>query len=330
MFQTRQRGTPIEMGHQLGLGLKQAGVKFSAPDPKVLRFARRCEEHVAQHAPELLEELRALAEAAEQDYDAVLTMNLTAPFDPQDLPACTVLAVAPERTADGQPIVGRNYDFFYDVSGDVTTTCWAYPTGRHAHLGNCDIWVGREDGLNEAGLFVGIASIFLAGLQPGIVFWLVVRMLLDRCATVDEGLQLLHSVPHMGSWTYLLADRAGNAAVAETGLGGVEVRYPENGLLAITNHPLCPRFSNQAAFVPVDSHPRYDRLRELLGGPHVVDVEAVKQALRDHQGLVCSHGAHFPDRKFGTLWSVVGRPGERWLDIAPGNPCQTQYKRWTF
>ncbi len=178
MFQTRQQGTPLEMGRQLGLGLKQAGMKLGPPKPKVLRFARRCEELVAQHAPELLEELRGLAEASEQDYDAVLAVNLTAPFDPQELPACTVLAVSPERSADGRPIVGRNYDFFYDVSGDVATTCWTYPTGHYAHVGDSDIWVGRDDGLNEAGLFVGIASIFLEGMQPGIVFWLVVRMLL--------------------------------------------------------------------------------------------------------------------------------------------------------
>ena len=120
------------------------------------------------------------------------------------------------------------------------------------------------------------------------------------------------------------------AALAETGLGGVEVRYSEDGLLVITNHPVCARYRDKAAFVPVDSHPRYDRLHELLGGPSTVDVETVRQAPRDYQGLVCSHGAHFPDRKFGTLWSVVGRPGERRLNVAAGFPCQTQYERWTF
>ncbi len=113
-------------------------------------------------------------------------------------------------------------------------------------------------------------------------------------------------------------------------MGGVEVRCPQDGLLVITNHPLCPRYVDEPAFVPADSRPRYDRLHELLGGARKVNVEAVKQALRDHQGLVCSHGAHFPKRRFGTLWSAVGRPGERWLDIAAGNPCTTKCERRTF
>ena len=57
---------------------------------------------------------------------------------------------------------------------------------------------------------------------------------------------------------------------------------------------------------------------------------STRQALRDHEGLVCSHRAHFPDRKFGTLWSVVGRPGDRQLDIAAGYPCQAESQTVSF
>jgi hypothetical protein len=55
----------------------------------------------------------------------------------------------------------------------------------------------------------------------------------------------------------------------------------------------------------------------------------VKQALRDHEGLVCSHQMVL-GRKLGTLWSVVGRPGERQLDIAAGHPCQAEYQTVDF
>jgi hypothetical protein len=233
---------------------------------------------------------------------------------------------------DGRPIVGRNYDFFHDVSEEGATTTRTYPAGRYASLGDCDIWVGREDGLNEAGLFVGIAAFFVPGVQPGLTFWLIARMVLDRCATVDEGVALIQSVPHAGSWTYLLADRSGRAAAVEPTVAGVAVRYPdpEGGLLIMTNHAVCPAWAGREAFVPPDSHPRYNRLRELLGGDKRVSVDDVKQAMRDHEGLVCSHGAHFPDRRFGTLWSVVGQPGDRQLDIAAGYPCQAEYQTVSF
>ncbi len=349
------RGTHAEMGRQQGLILREAGFGLPPPEPKMLRFARQCEELVARHAPELLEEMHGVADAAEVDYDAFMTLTLTVPFDPDDvpdlcrmsLPACTVLAVLPERTADGRTIVGRNYDFFHDVSEESATIYRVYPEGRqkhaaqgcHASAGVSDIWVGRDDGLNDAGLFVGIASIFMPGLQPGLVFWLITRLVLDRCATVEEGLELIRSLPHAASWTYLLADASGKAAVVEPGLActgaagtgdGVEVRYAEDGLLIMTNHPVCPRWAGEAAFIPPDSHPRYDRLRALLGGKTPVDLEMVKAALRDHDGLVCSHGAHFPNRKFGTLWSVAGKPGDRSIDVASGYPCQNRYETVAF
>jgi hypothetical protein len=295
----------------------------------MLRFARQCEEVVKQYAPELLDEVRGLAEAAELEYEVLMTLILTVPFEPQDVPSCTVLAITPERTADGRPIVGRNYDFFHDVSEEVATTYCTYPKGRYASLGDCDIWVGRDDGLNEAGLFVAMARFFYPGLQPGLTFWLIVRFLLDRCATVDEGLELILNVPHAQSFTYLLADRFGKAVVVEPTVEGIEVRYPQDGLLVMTNHAVCPAWAGKEAFVPPDSHPRYNRLRELLGGDGLIDTEAVKQALRDHEGLVCSHQMVL-GRKLGTLWSVVGRPGERQLDIAAGHPCQAEYRTVSF
>ena len=328
MHQVELSGSYEQMGRQQGHLLK--GLALPPPDPKMLRFAKQCEEIVGHYAAELLDEIRGLAEATEVDYDALMTMILTVPFDPAEVPACSVLAVTPERTADGRPIVGRNYDFFHDISEEVATTYRTYPQARYASLGDCDIWVGRDDGLNEAGLFVGMASTFLPGVQPGPTFWLIVRMILDRCATVDEGLELMHNVPHAGSWTYLLADRSGKAVVVEPTIEGIELRYPEDGLLVMTNHPVCPAWAGKENFVPPDSHPRYNRLRELLGGDKVIDVADVKQALRDHEGLVCSHGDHFPDRKFGTLWSVVGRPGERRLEIAAGFPCQAEYRTVSF
>jgi hypothetical protein len=228
------------------------------------------------------------------------------------------------------PSVGRNYDFFHDISEEPATTYRTYPEGRYASLGDCDIWIGRDDGLNEAGLFVAIAATNLPGLQPGLTFWLVVRMLLDHCATVDEGLALIQSVPHPQSRNFLLADCSGKAAVAEATIDGAEVREPEDGLLVMTNHAVCPALAGKESFVPPDSHPRYNRLCELLGGDKLVDVEDVKQALRDHEGFVCSHGVHSPDRKLGTLWSVVGHPGERQLDIAAGYPCQAEYRTESF
>ncbi|MGC9335104.1 MAG: C45 family autoproteolytic acyltransferase/hydrolase [Anaerolineae bacterium] len=322
------RGSYEAIGHQQAL--PPGTWNPPPPAPHMLRFAKRCEESLAQHGPELLDEIRGMARASEIDYDTLLTFLVTIPFNPEEVRGCTVVAVLPERTASGSTLFGRNFDFFHDASEQGATTYRTYPQERYASVGNCDIWVGREDGLNAAGLFVGQSACFLPGLQPGLTFWFVGRLLLDRCATVNEGLEFLHRVPHAGSWTYLLADAGGNAAVVEPTVDGVEVRYADDGLLIMTNHALCPRWAGRESFVPPDSRPRYERLRELLGGNEPVTAEVVKRALRDHEGLICSHGAHFPNRSFGTIWSVAGSPGDRYLEIASGYPCQSEYDMVTF
>ena len=38
------------------------------------------------------------------------------------------------------------------------------------------------------------AAFFVPGVQPGLTFWLIGRMVLDRCATVDEGLELIRKL----------------------------------------------------------------------------------------------------------------------------------------
>jgi len=315
------------MGRQQGALLRGDGFSLPAPDGRMLQFAMECRELMRLHCPELLDELEGLGESAGLDHDALLTLSITAPYDPDDLPhkACTVLAVLPERSREGRTIVGRNFDFFHDVSAESATTYTTHPESGYASLGNCDIWTGREDGINEAGLFVGQAAFFRRGLKPGITFWFMVRMLLDRCATVGEALELLSVLPHSAGWTFLLADGSGDAAVVEPTPSGVAVRRARDGLLLLTNHAVCPECAGREDWVPPDSRLRYRRLQFLLGGEGKVDRAMVRSALRDHDGMVCSHGEHFPDRKFGTLWSVVGSPGEHCLEIATGNPCESEY-----
>jgi hypothetical protein len=288
------RGSYEEIGRQQAAPL--VGWQLASPESKLLRSAKHCEELIGLHAPELLDELRGLADYAGLEYDALLTLTTTVPFDPQEVPtsSCTVLAVSPERSPDGRPIVGKNYDYFHGVSDQAATTFRAFPNKHYASLGNCEIWMGRDDGINEAGLFVGIPKAFLPGLKPGLTFWFIARLLLDRCATVDEGLEPIHYLPHSASWSYLLADRFGSAVVVEPIIDGIEVRHPIDGLLVMTNHSVCAKWRGGEAFVPPDSHPRYDRIRELLGGADLVDAELVRHALRDHKGPVCSRGSTFP------------------------------------
>lgn len=335
MYHIKLSGSYEQMGRKQGRLLKRSGFTLPPPEKKMLRFAKQCEEIVSQYMPELLDEIRGVAEGAEIDYDAIMTLTMTAPFDPGKVPSCAVVAVMPEQTADGRMIVGRNFDMFEDVSKEGATTYRTYPEDHYASAGNCDIWVGRWDGLNEAGLFTGTTALFLPEPEPalpGSVGWFTGRHILDHYATVNEAVKFIKSLPRTGSGTRLIADSSGKAVVLEASVEGVELRYPEDGLLISTNHAVCPAFAGKDRYNEyfADSQARYNRLRELLGGAKMVDIEMVKKAMSDHEGGVCSHKVDSSGRKDSTIWSVVAHPGERRVYIAEGHPCRTKYRTVCF
>ena len=97
MHQVELRGSYEQMGRQQAQRLM--GWTPPPPEPKMLRFAKQCEEMMDQYAPELLDEMRGMAEASGVDYDTLMTLTVTAPFELQDVASCTVLAVTPELSA---------------------------------------------------------------------------------------------------------------------------------------------------------------------------------------------------------------------------------------
>ncbi len=310
------KGTYKAMGAAHGQLMKHAGVNLppaEAFDPAGLLPA--CLEITAREAPELLCEARALAKTAGIPEESLLALLLTAPLgqtQPKNLPTCSVVAITPNRSTSGHTLVGRNYDFTYAESRHTATTYTTCPHGAHASLGNSDVMIGREDGMNDAGLFVGMSASFLPGARPGLAFWLIVRLLLDRCATVKEALELIQTLTHAQSRNYLLADSSGEAVVVEAALEGCYLRYPENGVVAMTNHVLSDPLHGREMFIPETSPSRLARLSALAHQPGKISLEDLKDTLRDRESGLRAHGEIF-GQHFGTIWSVATE-----LD---GQPC---------
>ncbi len=313
MHEITLRGTPAQMGAQHGAIMRQTGLQLPTAAPAMLKLAADCEQAALQHTPELVEEMSAFADAAQIAYEDLKTFTLTIPLQ-QTMPSCSVVAVLPERSAKGKLMVGRNYDFAYNISWEAATIYSTYPASSQAHIGSSDIWIGREDGLNAAGLFVAMSATFIQGVQPGLPFWFIVRHLLEYCTSVDEAVAWIQSVPHSQSRNYMLAD-SHKAVVAEASIDRVYIREPEDGVLVMTNHPAHTDLRSQANFVPGDSLMRYDRLRSLSDSS--ITLGDMKAALNDRKNRVCAHDV-FDGQGYGTIWSVIAYPEERQLAIAPG------------
>jgi hypothetical protein len=139
---------------------------------------------------------------------------------------------------------------------------------------------------------------------------LIVRAVLDQCATTAEAVALLRRLPHAMRYNYSLLDAGGAAAVVEAHPGSVAVRTGE--WLACTNHfqsPLLRPLNRRAAH----SQQRLPPLEAWAA--RRLSAEAMFSALNRSTSPAFHHGY---TRGAGTLHTIVAEPIKRRILIGIG------------
>ena len=182
------------------------------------------------------------------------------------------------RNADGDGFLyGRNYDYFKNP----TLVTHSRPKHGYASLAVTDmshVGYGLEklpttllkkvnalaaiyapvDGINEKGVCMSIMALPKQASQqdtpkPDVGTTAIIRLVLDRCATVQEALDLIatvdvrHDATVGSGYHYMIADAAGDCAVVEfdreDGWKTMVVRKPVGqNAMAVTNHLLSPKY----------------------------------------------------------------------------------------
>lgn len=323
MYHQRLSGDYHEMGYRYGTNLAKFGFKVAPQQKDKLEFGRRSEPFVRKVFPEILDEMKGFAEAVHSPYDRFRGFMLSIGALKLQ-PLCSALAVRGPRGT----LLARNYDFLYDFK-KYTESYLVRPDGGFWSLGNTDVFIGREDGMNEKGLAVAITGVEGKHVQPGVSFVLATRAVLDKCSCVDEAVALLKACRPSSAYTFTLADRSGDLAVVEWSPKKTVARRPARGsdYIASTNH------FNSLSMRPMekleerkksswDTVPRYEAITSALSGG-ARTVPAVKRILRDHNGLVCSHQEKL---KLGTIWSAVFDLSRLEMHLCEGHPCDTEYR----
>ena len=162
-------------------------------------------------------------------------------------------------TPDGKHLFGRNFDF----PETDTLLIYSHPEGAYESIGIADIGLfgvsqnslinpdsplGRfvmvatpyfvVDGMNEKGVGAGILQLDLDEThqdkgKPDLIIFCAIRAILDKCASVDEALELLKSFDvHSGlesDYHLFITDRSGKYVVVEW----------LDGEMVVTEHPCC-------------------------------------------------------------------------------------------
>jgi predicted choloylglycine hydrolase len=317
MYHPRLKGSYYEMGHKYGSILHRHGFRLPVIPKKKLSLGLECRNDVKRFFPEILEEIRGFADACRLDYDQLASFILTIGGEENQ---CSIFAAT-----DGESVfMGRNYDMYYKFK-DYLESYLTMPEACYWSLGHTDIFVGREDGVNEKGLAVAMSGI-VAHISPGIGFPIAIRYILDKCATVKDGVKFLTEIAHFSTISYLLADASGEMVVVEASPQLTGVRTPgEEGFIVSTNHFVHPEMLDIPLYEPPDSRIRYKTIERMLKNrTGELNEGLLKSILSDHTGLICSHRKSI---KLGTLWSVVANLNKLRIFRAEGHPCRAKYEQ---
>jgi predicted choloylglycine hydrolase len=324
MYHVRIKGSYEAMGLKYGSMLYAHGFRVTVQPREKLDFAAESEPEVKRVFPEILEEIRGFAEGCHASYEDMAAFMMTiGAFKPKSM--CSSFAVR-----NGSAVIfGRNYDFYYSFA-KFTESYLTVPQDSFISLGQSDIFIGREDGINENGLAVAMTGVSEKAVKPGVSFVLAVRMTLDKCANVKEATRKLLDMRPSTCNNFLLADCSGDMAVAESSPEEIMIRKPEHdeNFIVCTNHFILPEMQQyedlgRRKTDNWDTIPRYSTISEdLRKTGSKANVEAGQLIMSDHKGYVCSH-----QNKMGTLWSVVADLKNLKIFRAEGNPCRTKYRK---
>lgn len=310
------RGSSYDVGKQVAdgfLGTTRGRAYARRKERRPFAFSlRNAEAALKAWAPNIWEELHGLADGLKIPLERAVAeySNGRLRYPPR---GCSAVMSA--------GLYGRNYD--YDVRRYDRLLIAIRPKGVHASIGFSDRFTGRVDGMNEHGLCVGLHQVSEAAARPGLVCILIVRVVLDQCATTREAVALLRRIPHGLSFNYSLMDAGGHGAVVEASPAAVVVR--EGGQLGCSNHFLAPTQQafnrrNPGSYRHLPVLEKFSRER--------LPADRLFRALNDSLSAVFDHRYTTGS---GTLHTIVCTPAERRMLAGVGGdamPGTIDFGRW--
>jgi isopenicillin-N N-acyltransferase like protein len=293
-----------------------------------MRFLPRYESF----APELVEELRGIAEGARLSLAEVLLCNVRAEVAglARSEALCTAFALGRSATASRSVLAGQNLDQD-PINGELLVVLHVEPDEGPAQLMCSFAGLIGYPGINEHGLAVFQNALSTREWRgEGMPHYLFKRVLLSQPAA-QACIDLASTASMCSAANYVIADRSGTLLDLEVTPAGTAVLKSDDDVLVHANHFEAPDFVSQDALLSVlpDSPSRTRRAAHLLRSARGrLDLELACDALKDHDGAprsICRH-----EENTRTIASIVAEPDAGRLHVAAGPPCSTLFETYSL
>ena len=304
-------------------------------------------DFVSQY-PEHLERMVGIAEGGARPVHLLFVaplVELTLNRSVYTLPppgACTAVAVTRGRSATGEAIIAKNFDY-PPASNLCHLTRLSRPRVR-TRVGSLEVTKaplpGCHDGVNEHGLAITYNyGHFRGPARARISITVLVQELLETCRSVDQALSRLRDRPRSGGALLMLADAHGDIASVELAPDCFSVRRGD--ALVHANHALTDEMAERDvphdALIPrwvwvaalrgqrlhESSERRQERAESLVDAMGSASADDLARLLADHgsaergdDNTLCRHGPYY-----STTCSLVIMPRQRAMRVLVGSPC---------
>ena len=321
MYHQRFKGDHYGMGLKLGWMLKKQYINFD----KIIvlndfhrDYGAKSLRVLTEVFPEVCDEIRGITDALSYSYQTFASWLLC-------MACCLKGCTAFTFKQNGRVIYGRNNDLPPELKKNSQSVLYRPDTG-FAFLGNTSAMVNLEEGINEKGLAVAMLFVLPKIVKPGLSSVFVVRYLLEKCASADEAIRTLRTVPIASACNILVADKTGAMAVAECIPDRMSIRKPADGesFLIAANHFISDEMQDQN---PTDdsfhSGLRYRTIYKVLKEGSAEDgVEQSKLILSGRHGFVCQYEKAL---NCETIWSSVFDITGGKIYRSEGDPRRNKY-----
>lgn len=348
-------GSSYELGCEHGSQAKaavQENVHFyldlwkyfsGAERDQVLKDTQKFIPYIEKLDPELLEELKGVAEGSEMRFEEIVALNCRWELNYAYMPStsrwtapggCTSYSITPEATKDGKTFVGQNWDYKPGAKNS-RTILHIKQDKKPDIIMNTEAGIIGHKGFNSAG--IGVCLNFIRSekdaFQPGLPVWIKVRSILNS-ESLPDCMKILMTFEGPNSVNMVIAHRDGEAIDIECTPNDTFFLYPEQGILTHANHFQSLSFREKdtgKGLLPdtvIRSHRASRLLRDRRGD---LQFDTIKDILKDHFGYpdsICRHRDEFlqSNEQWETLTSMIIDLTEGKMIYTAGPPCSYPYE----
>ena len=319
LWEARISGSASERGAVLGLMSKDLlqnqervfvdRIRQMIPSERYIsilhKFIAIFNRNMVQHIPaEYLEEIYAMSLSCSKEYDAYGTpyarqLNYHAAHDighamqEYMLVGCSSFAAWGAESADGDLILGRNFDFYVgDDFAKNKIVLFVNPASGYKYVSVT--WpgmMGVVSGMNECGLAITInAAKGAIPTSTAMPISLLVRHILQYAKNIDEAMDIARTCRTFVSESLLAASaHDGRAVIIEKTPDDIQLYTTGSNHIICTNHYQSGHFAdnkyNVENIASSDSKYRFDRLSELIETDIPLDAPKSVGILRNRYGL---------------------------------------------